>query len=93
MDILLLGGPHFLGRALIDAALVTGHQVTMFNRGRTNPELYPEVTRLQGDRDGQLEVMPQVLGVMPPARHRPAPQQAPARHSASLTAMTGTSRC
>jgi 2'-hydroxyisoflavone reductase len=57
MDILLLGGPQFLGRALIDAALATGHQVTMFNRGRTNPDLYPEVTRLQGDRDGQLEAL------------------------------------
>ncbi|MGE0060254.1 MAG: NAD-dependent epimerase/dehydratase family protein [Dehalococcoidia bacterium] len=55
MDILLLGGPQFVGRAVIDAALAGGHNVTMFNRGRTNPELYPEVERITGDRDGGLE--------------------------------------
>jgi 2'-hydroxyisoflavone reductase len=55
MDILLLGGPRFLGRALIEAALAAGHRVTMFNRGRTNPESYPKVERLQGDRDGGLD--------------------------------------
>lgn len=54
MDILLLGGPRFLGYALIEAALAGGHCVTMFNRGRTNPQLFPEVERIQGDRDGGL---------------------------------------
>src|SRR5262245_61019572 len=57
MDILLIGGPQFLGRALIEAALAAEHRVTMFNRGRTNPELYPNVERLQGDRDGGLDVL------------------------------------
>jgi 2'-hydroxyisoflavone reductase len=57
MDLLLLGGPRFLGRAVIDAALAAGHKVTMFNRGRTHPELYPEVERLQGDRDGGLDTL------------------------------------
>lgn len=55
MDILLLGGPQFVGRAVIDAALAAGHRVTMFNRGRTNPELYPDVERITGDRDGGLD--------------------------------------
>jgi 2'-hydroxyisoflavone reductase len=57
MDMLLLGGPRFLGHALIEAALAAGHQVTMFNRGRTNPHLFPAVERLQGDRDGKLDVL------------------------------------
>lgn len=57
MDILLLGGPRFLGHALIEAALVGGHRVTMFNRGRTNPHLFPEVERIQGDRDGGLDAL------------------------------------
>lgn len=57
MDVLLLGGPRFLGRALIEAALAAGHHVTMFNRGRTNPQLFPEVERLHGDRDGQLDAL------------------------------------
>jgi len=54
MDILLLGGPRFLGYALIEAALAGGHRITMFNRGRTNPQLFPEIERIQGDRDGGL---------------------------------------
>jgi 2'-hydroxyisoflavone reductase len=52
--LLLLGGPKFLGRAVIETALAGGHKLTLFNRGRTNPEEFPEVERLQGDRDGGL---------------------------------------
>jgi 2'-hydroxyisoflavone reductase len=55
--LLLLGGPRFLGRAVTDAALAAGHEVTFFNRGRTNPELYPEVERLVGDRAGELDAL------------------------------------
>ena len=57
MDILLLGGPRFLGYALIEAALTGGHRITMFNRGRTNPQLFAEVERIQGDRDGGLDAL------------------------------------
>ncbi len=58
MRILLLGGPKFLGRAVTDAALARDHEVTFFNRGQTSPpELYPEVEKLQGDRDGGLEAI------------------------------------
>ena len=54
MRLLLLGGPRFLGRAVTDAALAGGHEVTFFNRRTTNPELYPEVERIVGDRTGDL---------------------------------------
>src|SRR2546423_15335405 len=57
MRLLILGGPRFLGRALIDAALERGHELTLFNRGQTNPELYPEVEKLRGDRDGGLSAL------------------------------------
>jgi 2'-hydroxyisoflavone reductase len=50
VKLLLLGGPRFLGRAVTDAALARGHELTYFNRGTTNPDLYPEVERLVGDR-------------------------------------------
>jgi 2'-hydroxyisoflavone reductase len=50
MDILILGGTAFLGRALVDVARARGHQVTLFNRGQTNPDLYPDVEKLRGDR-------------------------------------------
>ncbi len=54
MKLLVLGGTVFLGRHLVHAALARGHEVTLFNRGRTNPDLFPEVERLTGDRDGGL---------------------------------------
>ena len=57
MKLLLLGGPRFLGRAVVDAALAGGHELTFFNRGRTNPELYPQVERLVGDRAEGLELL------------------------------------
>jgi 2'-hydroxyisoflavone reductase len=49
--ILILGGTHLLGPAIVEAAQARGHQVTLFNRGRTRPELFPHVEKLQGDRD------------------------------------------
>jgi len=55
--LLLLGGPRFLGRAVADTALRRGHELTFFNRGTTNPELYPETERLLGDRGGSLEAL------------------------------------
>jgi len=51
LRILILGGTGFLGPATIDAALARGHKVTMFNRGKTRPDLYPNVEKLHGDRD------------------------------------------
>jgi len=57
MRLLVLGGTLFLGRHLVEAALSRGHQVTLFNRGMTNPGLFPEAERLVGDRRGNLEVL------------------------------------
>jgi len=54
MRLLILGGTQFLGRALVEAALAGGHEVTLFHRGRTNPDIFPQVERLLGDRDGDL---------------------------------------
>ncbi len=57
MKILILGGTKFLGRHLVDAALADGHNVTLFNRGKTNPGLFPGVEQLHGDRDGNLDAL------------------------------------
>ena len=54
MKLFLLGGPRFLGRAIADVALERGHELTFFNRGTTNPDLYPGVERIIGDRAGDL---------------------------------------
>ncbi|MBK8097659.1 MAG: NAD-dependent epimerase/dehydratase family protein [Planctomycetes bacterium] len=48
--ILILGGTQFLGPAIVRAALAQGHELTLFNRGKTNPGLFPEVEKLQGQR-------------------------------------------
>ena len=47
MKLLVLGGTKFLGRGVVEAA--GGHEVTIANRGRTNPELFPDVERIQVD--------------------------------------------
>lgn len=57
MKVLILGGTVFLGRHLADAALARGHEVTLFNRGQHNPDLYPQVEKLRGDRDGDLTAL------------------------------------
>ncbi|HKH11107.1 MAG TPA: NAD-dependent epimerase/dehydratase family protein [Rubrobacter sp.] len=54
MDLLVLGGTRFLGLHLVAAALERGHGVTLFNRGVSNPGLFPEVEELRGERDGDL---------------------------------------
>jgi len=46
-----------VGRHLTQAALDAGHNVSLFNRGRSNPALFPEVEKLLGDRDGNLSAL------------------------------------
>jgi len=61
LRILILGGTAFTGPHQIDYALARGHQVTIFNRGRTEPtvheELFDRVERLVGDRDDDLAAL------------------------------------
>jgi 2'-hydroxyisoflavone reductase len=57
MNLLILGGTAFLGRYLVLSALARNHRVTLFNRGQTNPDLFPETERLRGDRAGNLDVL------------------------------------
>jgi 2'-hydroxyisoflavone reductase len=57
MDLLILGGTGFLGRYLVEAALGDGHRPTLFNRGLSEPGLFPEVEKLQGDREGDLSTL------------------------------------
>ena len=49
--ILVLGGTSFLGPAFVTAAQARGHTLTLFNRGKTRPGLFPDVEKLLGDRD------------------------------------------
>ena len=55
LSILILGGTGFIGPHMVQTALDRGHQVTIFNRGKSNTHLFPDVEKLKGDRDGDLE--------------------------------------
>src|SRR6266511_2837615 len=51
MKILIIGGTRFLGRHLVEAALARRHEVTLFNRGKLNPDLFPQLETILGDRE------------------------------------------
>ena len=56
MRLLIVGGTGFIGRHLAEAALSRGHELALFNRGITDPTLFPEAEQLRGDRrEGDLE--------------------------------------
>ena len=58
LRILILGGTGFTGPFQVRYALSRGHQVTVFNRGRTHPgELPKEAEQLLGDRNGKLDAL------------------------------------
>jgi 2'-hydroxyisoflavone reductase len=57
MRILVLGGTQFLGRHAVEIALARGHELTLFNRGQTRPDLHAGVEKLRGDRDGNLDAL------------------------------------
>ncbi len=56
-SILILGGTGFLGPHLVEDALRRGHKVTLFNRGKTNADLFPDLEKLRGNRDGDLKAL------------------------------------
>jgi 2'-hydroxyisoflavone reductase len=51
MKILVLGGTGFYGPHLVRALVANQHQVTLFNRGKRDPTLFPDLETLIGDRD------------------------------------------
>ena len=55
MNILIIGGTRFVGRHLVDSALAHGHQITLFNRGKSNPDLFPNVETIIGDREQDMD--------------------------------------
>lgn len=58
MNLLIIGGTRFLGRALVHSAQERGHQLTLFNRGKSNPDLFPGVDQVTGDRLTDLDRLP-----------------------------------
>jgi 2'-hydroxyisoflavone reductase len=59
MNLLLLGGTQFVGRTVAAMAIERGHRVTLFHRGKTNPDLFPEADHRLGDRLDDLGALGQ----------------------------------
>ncbi len=57
MRILLIGGTRFVGRHVVEAALTAGHDVTLFHRGQTGADLFPDVEHRIGDRNSDLSAL------------------------------------
>ena len=57
MQLLVIGGTHFVGRAIVEDAVDRGHRVTVFHRGPAEPEGFPDVEHVHGDRDGGLDLL------------------------------------
>ena len=55
LKILILGGTGFIGPHMVREALRRGHEVSLFNRGRTNNELFPDLKLYKGDRNNDLQ--------------------------------------
>jgi len=51
LDVLVFGGTGLIGPPLVEALLARGHKVVLFNRGKTKADLFPDLERIQGDRD------------------------------------------
>lgn len=54
MKLLLIGGTRFVGRHIVECAIARGHEVTLFNRGKTGKGLF-DVEEIVGDRDGEID--------------------------------------
>ncbi len=57
LKILMLGGTAFLGPEIVEFAVARGHRVTLFNRGKTHAELFPDLEKLRGDRNGDVSTL------------------------------------
>src|SRR5262249_8465763 len=57
MRILMIGGTRFVGRHITEAAVARGHDVTVFHRGQSGADLFPQATHLLGDRDVDLSAL------------------------------------
>ncbi len=55
LRILILGGTRFIGLHMTALALERGHAITFFNRGKTKTDRFPEIERIKGDRNGEID--------------------------------------
>ena len=61
LEILVLGGTGLIGPPMVEYALARGHKLTLFNRGKTNSHLFPDVERIKGDRNDDITGLEQAV--------------------------------
>src|SRR5690348_11618463 len=57
LRILFLGGTGFIGPHMVRRAMERGHRISLFTRGRSGSDLFPEAEHLIGDRNGKLDAL------------------------------------
>src|SRR6187551_1736793 len=57
LKVLILGGTGFIGPHFVDALTAGGHKISLFNRGKRDPEVREGIEQLLGDRDGQIDAL------------------------------------
>ena len=56
-SVLVIGGKQFVGRHIVEAGLAQGHEITLFTRGKTNPDLFADLKHIVGDRRTDIELL------------------------------------
>ncbi len=57
LKILILGGTGLIGPPMVEYAIARGHEITLFNRGKTNSHLFPDLEKLKGDRNDDISAL------------------------------------
>jgi 2'-hydroxyisoflavone reductase len=57
LKILVLGGTGLIGPPMVEYAIARGHEITLFNRGKTNADLFPGLEKLKGDRNDDISAI------------------------------------
>jgi len=61
LKILVLGGTGLIGPPMVRYAIARGHEITLFNRGKTNSHLFPDLEKLKGDRNDDLTALEEAV--------------------------------
>lgn len=61
LRVLIFGGTGFIGPHFVEVLRARGHKLTLFNRGKRNPKLFPDVETLLGDRNGPAAAVTDAL--------------------------------
>jgi len=56
-SILIIGGSRFSGRFAAEYALSRGHTLTLFNRGKSSPDVPSGAEQISGDRDANIDLL------------------------------------